>query len=511
MGDFETNDNADPASTFPNVPKPAAEPARTPSSSSGPHDDLSTLAPDSPRWQEASLPPVPPPEPRSRRALGRILGGVAGLALVALGFVLLFRAPTPEPTKQPLGPAANVPPKAAAADQRVIDWVGSRKGTVTVGSAEDVLSSTHRPGWVIAIELKNQPTIADMPSLGGLKELRYLQFERCGITDQTVADMPELPTLVKLTLTGNPISDAGVAYFSRFPAVVDFGLDGTKVTDAALDMLATRSALKRLDVRRTSVTRAGVKRFADQLPKCDVQFDFTSPEAPPEPKVPAPAADGDRAIALWALSKKGVVGLAKPARQVKSAAELPKEPFQVDLIQVTLKSGGLRIPAFTELAEITRLELTCNELTDVDLAALGAMPKLWIFRVSGPITDAALPSVLRYPLLRYVGLSRTKITDVGLASVAKTSALENLRLAGSASITDAGLAAFAGHDRLQTLDLTNCVGITDACVSKLKSLPKLTELYVEGTRVSREGAAKLAEELPRCRVVSDFGTVERKK
>ena len=351
-----------------------------------------------------------------------------------------------------------------------------------------------------------------MPSLGGLKKLHELRLERCGITDQTVADMPELPALVKLTLTGNRISDAAVAYFSRFPAVVDFGLEGTKITDAALDILATRPSLKRLDVRGTAVTRAGVKRLADRLPMCDVQSDFASPDVPPEAKVVAPAVDGDRAIALWALSKKGVVGLAKPARKlVKSADELPKEPFQVGVIQVTVKNGPLKIPAFTELAEITRLELTSNELTDADLAVLGAMPKLWIFRVSGPITDAGVPSVVRYPHLKVVGLSRTKITDTGLVSVAKTRSLENLRLAGSAAITDAGLAAFAGHDRLQTLDLTNCLGITDACVSKLQALPKLTELFVEGTRITRDGAAKIAEALPGCRIASDFGVVEPKK
>ncbi|HEX3316299.1 MAG TPA: hypothetical protein VHR72_15480, partial [Gemmataceae bacterium] len=313
MSDFETSDNADPASTFPNVPKPAAESARAPNSASGAggaHDDLSTLAPDSPRWKDAPpQPPVPPPQPKSRRALGRIIGGVAGLVLIAFGFVVLFRAPTPEPAKEHAAPAATAPPKAAtAADQRVIDWVRSRNGAVALGVDDDhVPESSHPPGWVIAVEVKDQSSIADMPPLGGLKKLRELRLERCGITDQTVADMPEMPTLVKLSLAGNPISDAAVAYFSRFPVVVDFGLEGTKITDAALDMLANRSALKRLDVRGTAVTRAGVKRLADRFPSCDVQSDFASPEAPLEPKVTAPAVDGDRAIAVWALSKKGVV------------------------------------------------------------------------------------------------------------------------------------------------------------------------------------------------------------
>ena len=80
------------------------------------------------------MPPLPPPPPPSpRRTVGLIVGGIAGVALIACGFVLLLHGPTPTP-KDPVKPA-DVPPKAATvADQRVIDWVQSRHGTVPVRS-----------------------------------------------------------------------------------------------------------------------------------------------------------------------------------------------------------------------------------------------------------------------------------------------------------------------------------------------------------------------------------------
>jgi hypothetical protein len=253
------------------------------------------------------------------------------------------------------------------------------------------------------------------------------------------------------------------------------------------------------------VTSAGVKRFVERVPTCAVRSDVKPSPEITTPKIVVPESDADRAIAIWALAKKGTVGLANPNRLARDVSELPAGPFQVVSIQVIVKNGPLKMPAFTELAEITHLELTApGRLTDADVAGLGAMPKLWFLRLSGPITDAALPSMLRYPQLRVLGLAGTKITAVGLATVAKRTALENLRLAGSAAITDAGLAAFAGHARLTTLDLTNCRGITDACLPTLKSLPKLAELFVEGTGITEAGAAKLAAALPRCRIVSNF-------
>ena len=125
------------------------------------------------------------------------------MVLVALGFVLLLRPSTPEPAKEPAGPAVTAPPKAATGlDQRVVDWVRSHNGNVALGTDDShVPPRKDASWWVVAVELKDQPTLADMPPLGGLTHLRQLRLERCGITDQAVADMPEMSALVTLSLT----------------------------------------------------------------------------------------------------------------------------------------------------------------------------------------------------------------------------------------------------------------------------------------------------------------------
>jgi hypothetical protein len=476
----------DPASTLPTLPKPAA-----------PVDDLSTIAPDAPRpvATDSTTIGARPKSPRPTRAPYWIAGGILGVALIVIGAIVFWRPPTPEPKIDAPKAAAN--PKLAGPDGRLAEWVEAHGGHVVLGP----------DGFVLALELKDLPGVTEMPPFVHANALRELRLERCGITDTTVADLPEMPDLIRLSLAGNPVGDAAVAYLNRFPGVVDLDLNRTKITDSALDMLSNRATLKSLDVRGTAVTPVGVKRFAERVPACKLRSDVELAPPTVSRDLVVPEADGDRALALWALSKKGTVGLANPKKLVRTAAELPTGPFRVDEIKVTVKNGPLKMPAFAELAEITRFELTAPELTDADVAALGAMPKLWLFRVSGPITDAALPSVLRYPLLRYVGLSQTRMTDAGLTSVAKVPALENLRLVGSANVTDAGLAAFAGHKRLQTLDVTGCVGITDACVSRLEAIPMLSDLFVAKTRITQAGAAKLAEALPHCRIESDFGIV----
>ena len=498
---------ADLSGTVPEVPGSGTVGNR---SNTVPHvyssdDVLATIAPGLPTAE---------PRPTPSRSKRWIVVGIGALAVIVCGLAVLWRLPEPRGVTPKPGTERDpklLPKTSNGPDQRMADWMRSRDGGVTLETADGhTPTSSDTAWWVVAIDLKHAPNLADMPALGGLKRLRELRLENCGLTDQAVADLPEMPTVVKLSLRGNPVGNAAVAYLSRLPGVVDLDLEGTKITDAALDTLAARPALTALDVRGTAVTRAGLKKIVDRFPTCDIRSDV-----PPEPKILAPTVDSDRAIALWALARKGTVALANAAKkQVKTATELPGEPFQVGAIQVAVKSaksGPLKIPTFAELAEITRFDLTSNALTDADVAGLGSMPKLWLLRLSGPLTDAVLPSVKRYPMLRYVGLSQSRITDAGLAFVAKIGTLENLQLAESAQITDAGLNAFAGHDRLHSLDFTKCPGITDACVPTLKALPKLAELYLEGTKVTRDGAAKLTAELPRCRIVSDFGTIESKK
>ncbi len=96
--------------------------------------------------------------------------------------------------------------------------------------------------------------------------------------------------------------------------------------------------------------------------------------------------------------------------------------------------------------------------------------------------------------LLWVELARTKITDAGLATIAKMTNLERLHLENTA-VTDAGIAQLAGLTKLEYLNFYG-TKVTDAGIAKLAALKSLKKLFVWQTAVTKEGAKKLEAAIP---------------
>lgn len=98
------------------------------------------------------------------------------------------------------------------------------------------------------------------------------------------------------------------------------------------------------------------------------------------------------------------------------------------------------------------------------------------------------------PHVAWLDLGRSKITDAGLATVGKMTALQRLHLENTA-ITDAGLAHLTG---LQNLEYLNLYGtkLTDAGIAKLAANKSLKKLFVWQTAVTKEAAKKLEGSVP---------------
>ncbi len=93
-----------------------------------------------------------------------------------------------------------------------------------------------------------------------------------------------------------------------------------------------------------------------------------------------------------------------------------------------------------------------------------------------------------------INLSRTEITDQGLAQISRLARLEQLRLA-SARIDDAGLECLAKLEHLRFLHLID-MPITDAGLNHLHGLKSLESLYLDGTKATDEGLGRLLAALP---------------
>ena len=91
------------------------------------------------------------------------------------------------------------------------------------------------------------------------------------------------------------------------------------------------------------------------------------------------------------------------------------------------------------------------------------------------------------------------ITDDGLAHIAGLSQLEELRIDSAEDVTDDGMQHLAGMQNLKKLSV-QFTQVGDDGARVIARLPKLTELFVEGSAITKKGLAALAKALPGCTI-----------
>jgi hypothetical protein len=104
-----------------------------------------------------------------------------------------------------------------------------------------------------------------------------------------------------------------------------------------------------------------------------------------------------------------------------------------------------------------------------------------------------------------LNLADTALEDAELAAIGALPDVTHLRLAAN-QLTDAGLDALAGAPRLTYLNLYGNSGITDAGIGALGAIATLREVYLWGTGVTFDGAARLRQARPG--LVVDVGSLE---
>ena len=122
------------------------------------------------------------------------------------------------------------------------------------------------------------------------------------------------------------------------------------------------------------------------------------------------------------------------------------------------------------------------------------------------ITDTSLPALAGIaPQVLWLDLGNTRISDGGLAAVAKLPNLTRLHLQHT-SVGDGGVALLAALQRLEYLNLYG-TAVTDQGLVPLSSLKRLRALYVWETRVTSAGVSRLQAALPRLTIETGTGAV----
>lgn len=122
----------------------------------------------------------------------------------------------------------------------------------------------------------------------------------------------------------------------------------------------------------------------------------------------------------WVMRLGGTVRLPGKTKDVKSAADLPKEGYQLD-----------------------RIMLNDTKVKDDDLKQLDglrSLRSLSLYRTE--ITDNAIDHILTLPNLEELELSYTRVTDEGLGRLRTMRNLNKLFLYGmTGQVTDAGISS----------------------------------------------------------------------
>lgn len=199
------------------------------------------------------------------------------------------------------------------------------------------------------------------------------------------------------------------------------------------------------------------------------------------------------------------------------------------------KAGDTALEHISGLTALESLDVGSTLMTDVGLERLTVLPNLHQLTMGGnELADAGLQALRQMPGLTYLDLSGRQGTDKNIWSIAITEggldavlALKNLRelrfgcSAVGVGIEGAKLAEVSrpvityrwieklrALPKLETLKLQGCNRINDDAVTALAALPALKQADLQGTAITEKGAAALRAAKPGIKVY--FGPWEGK-
>jgi hypothetical protein len=149
------------------------------------------------------------------------------------------------------------------------------------------------------------------------------------------------------------------------------------------------------------------------------------------------------------------------------------------------------LPHVVGLTGLTHFCPVTARFTSEGWSTLARLPRLEHICTPHGLTDAEMAEIARLPALREMEIVGDRLTDAGLASLAKVARLDVLHLEGTSMLTDEGLRTLAGSTTLRHLRLSG--PFTDAGMAYLAAMPSLKVLWLEAPKVTEEGLRLLSE------------------
>ncbi len=246
----------------------------------------------------------------------------------------------------------------------------------------------------------------------------------------------------------------------------------------------------------------------------------------PEPGL---AKTPERRAADRVLSLEGAVRINGQLTDIKSAAELPKEPFDLTCVNLhgNPKVQNEDLECFKDCIKLTELDLSHTRVSNAGLVHFKNCKRLKKLQLGyTPIGDAGLQNFIDCEDLIHLNLADLNVTDQGLGNFKDCEKLNTLDLRAT-KVSSSGLANFkdARHlrivyltetkigdaalvnfknskEQLRNLDLLG-TEVTDEGLKHLAIFTKLERLDLRKTKVTKAGIEYLQEKLPQCKIVWD--------
>ena len=296
-----------------------------------------------------------------------------------------------------------------------------------------------------------------------------ISLARTWATDNDLERLAGLTTLTSLDLSHTYVTDRGIERLQQFKNLTELNLDTAEfLTDAAMNYLRANKQLTKLSVRGVDITDVGLP-YIGELTKL-------------------------RSLDL-SHSMLGDVGL----ESLPALSEL--EDLDIGATRIT----GINLNFLKLLPNLKRLNIrgiqrrnggACwsPQLTDLDMDTIAMLTKLESLDVGVGLSLARNGKPLGGGNNCNLA-GGIRITDLGLAKLAKLKNLKRLEVSG-AKLTNDGLKPLLTLSRLERLSLWNCQAVDDKAIKSLGQLKTLRFLDVSDTAITAEGLKQLSALLP---------------
>lgn len=400
-----------------------------------------------------------------------LLLGAAGVVFV--GRVLGVRKLAKDDGSDKLpGPAAKVARKIRSRGGRVN--VYGEGNTMTVSVTLEGKKFTDES----LADLDDLPTVSDLylsntsitgTGLVGFQKAKALQSlsVRGQLTEKGLQAIGTLAGLKKLSLSEVKVSDQSLALLKGLARLEEAELSETLVTDAGLVHLRGWVSLQKLQLSGAPITGAGLDHCKDLKQLREVWVSNTK------------------------LTDAGMAGL----KNLKGLKQL-----WVGINQI----NGQGLGYLQGLTQLEQLDVSNSNVNDKGLAFIQKLPALKELNLERTkVSDACLAFIKAMPALEKLELYRNAISDKGVVQLAGKATLKELCI-DRTQVTDACMPAIAKLPNLEKLHL-DYTGVTDAGLVHLKTLQRLFWVTLKGTKVTRKGIDDLKGALPNADIDNETG------